>query len=98
MKKILKIINWKFNDIFKMLFGSFICCLAINIFIVPNHLYTGGILGLAQIIRSIIIDLFHIKSSYDFSGIIYYLINIPLFVLAYKNISKTFFYNCKIYQ
>lgn len=92
MKKILKIINWKFNDIFKMLFGSFICCLAINIFIVPNHLYTGGILGLAQIIRSIIIDLFHIKSSYDFSGIIYYLMNIPLFVLAYKNISKTFFY------
>ena len=92
MKKILKIINWNFNDMFKMLFGSFICCLAINLFIVPNHLYTGGILGLAQILRSLLRDIFHLKTSYDFSGIIYYLMNIPLFVLAYKNISKTFFY------
>ena len=65
-------------------------CIAINIFIVPNNLYTGGVLGLAQLIRSIILDVFKVNIAFDFSGILYYIINIPLFFLAYKNLSKTF--------
>ncbi len=92
MKKIIRIINWKSSDFIKMLIGSFLCSFAINIFIVPNHLYTGGLLGLAQIIRSLCVDILHLKTSYDFSGIIYYIMNLPLFFIAYKNISKTFFY------
>jgi uncharacterized membrane-anchored protein YitT (DUF2179 family) len=71
--------------------GSLLFSISICIFIVPNNLYTGGVLGFAQIIRSILIKFFHVKSSFDFSGIIYYLINIPLFIVAYKYIGKTFF-------
>lgn len=79
-------------DFAKAVLGSVIFCLAINFFVVPNNLYTGGILGLSQIIRSLLIEFFKIDSSFDFSGIIYYLINIPLFILAYKSIGKTFFF------
>ena len=92
MKKIDELFNWDYKDLFKAVLGSLIFCLAINFFVVPNHLYTGGILGLSQLIRSIAIDVFKIQSSFDFSGVIYYLINIPLFFIAYKHLGKTFFF------
>lgn len=87
-----KIFNWNLKDIVKASIGSFIFCFAINYFVVPNKLYTGGVLGLSQLIRSILIETFNLKTTFDFSGIIYYLINVPLFVIAYKSISKTFFF------
>ena len=79
-------------DFIKAIVGSFIFCFAINLFIVPNNLYTGGILGISQIIRSFVIDVFKINTLFDFSGIIYYVINVPLFIVAYKSIGKTFFF------
>ena len=85
-----KIFNWNLNDVIKAIIGSILFCIAINFFVVPNHLYTGGVLGLSQLLRSIIIDTFNLKLSFDFSGIIYYVINVPLFLLAYKTIGKTF--------
>lgn len=92
MKKIKELLNWNLKDIAKALSGSILFCIAINYFVVPNNLYTGGILGISQLIRSIIIDIFEIKMTFDFSGIIYYLINIPLFIIAYKSIGRTFFF------
>lgn len=92
MKKIKDLFHWDFMDLGKAVFGSFLFCFAINFFVVPNHLYTGGILGLSELIRSISIDVFDIKTSFDFSGIIYYVINIPLFIVAYKNLGKSFFF------
>jgi uncharacterized membrane-anchored protein YitT (DUF2179 family) len=91
MKKIKELLNWSYKDFIKMFIGSFMFCIAVNIFIVPNNLYTGGILGIAQLIRSIIVDVVGINCSFDFSGILYYLLNIPLFILAYKSLSKSFF-------
>ena len=92
MKKIHELFNWDLMDLLKAILGSFLFCFAINFFVVPNNLYTGGILGLSQLIRSITIDIFNIETSFDFSGIIYYMINIPLFIVAYKSIGKTFFF------
>ncbi len=91
MKKIIDLFNWSLEDIVKVIVGSILFCLAINIFIVPNNLYTGGVLGIAQLIRSITQELFNIKNSFDYSGIIYYLINIPLFIMAFRNLGKSFF-------
>lgn len=92
MKSLIKLLNWNRKDILKTFIGSVLFCIAINIFIVPNNLYTGGVLGIAQLIRSILIDIFNLDISFDISGLLYYLINIPLFFLAYKNLSKTFFF------
>ena len=90
MKKIISLFNWKLEDVIKVLIGSVLFCYSVNVFIVPNNLYTGGVLGIAQLIRSIVIDVFKFNITYDFSGILYYLINVPLFFIAYKYISKTF--------
>ena len=88
---IFKLFNWGWFKFSKCILGLFICSLAINLFIVPNNLYTGGTLGLSQLIRTAIISIFKVNFSFDISSIIYYLINIPLFVIAYKRISKVFF-------
>ena len=92
MKKIKDLLNWKLEDIIKMIIGTFMFCIAINVFVVPNNLYTGGVLGISQLIRSVITSIFKIEIDFDISGLIYYIINIPLFIAAYKNLSKPFFY------
>ena len=88
---VLKAFNWGWFKFSKCIFGLFVSSLAINFFIVPNNLYTGGTLGFAQILRTAIVSIFNINVNIDISSIIYYLINIPLFLIAYKEISKTFF-------
>ena len=71
MKKLISLFNWELKDVLKVLIGSFMFCYSVNVFIVPNNLYTGGVLGIAQLIRSIIIDVFKFNITYDFSGILY---------------------------
>lgn len=87
-----KLFNWGWFKFCKCLLGITLYTLSINLFVVPNHLYTGGILGLSQIIRTTIISTFNINTNFDISSVIYYLINVPLLVLAYKKISKEFFF------
>ena len=89
MKKLIKLFDWKIIDIVKVILGSFVFSLAVNIFIVSNNLYNGGILGLSQLIRSFLSNIFNI--NHDISGIIYYILNIPILIIAYKEINKTFF-------
>ena len=96
-----KLFKWDIKDLIKAIIGCFLFAFAVNIFLVPNSLYNGGILGIAQLIRSLFINVLHIKTSFDVSGIINLLLNLPLFVLAYKFISKTFFRRslvCVIFQ
>ena len=91
MKKLEKIFNWGWYKICKCIIGVFIYSIAVNLFIVPNHLYTGGILGASQLIRTLILSVANINTKIDISSVIYYLINVPLFIIAYKKISKVFF-------
>ena len=92
MKKEFKnIFEWGKIDFLKAFIGTLLFCIGLNIFIIPNNLYNGGILGLSEIIRSLINDIFNINTSFDYSGIINLIINIPLFILAYFKIGKTFF-------
>ncbi|MCI8460065.1 MAG: YitT family protein [Bacilli bacterium] len=96
-----KVLKWDIKEFLKAIIGCFLFALAVNIFIVPNALYNGGILGIAQLIRSILETAFNLKFSFDISGIINFAINIPLFIIAYKMISETFFKRtlvCVIFQ
>ena len=90
-KKIEEIFKWDMKELLKAIFGCFLFAFAVNLFIVPNSLYNGGILGLAQLIRSLLENYLHLNLAFDISGIINFLINVPLFIIAYKLISKTFF-------
>ncbi|MBQ6477624.1 MAG: YitT family protein [Bacilli bacterium] len=83
--------KWNKLEFLKATIGVFLFCAALNIFIVPNNLYTAGVLGLSQIIRTLLIRGFDIHTNFDLAGIINLIINIPLFIIAYRRISKTFF-------
>ena len=87
-EKLYSIFKWNLQEIVENFIGLIIFGLGINIFIEPNHLYSGGILGLAQLCNRFINDIFE-KNIY-LTGIIYLIINVPLFILAYKHISKSF--------
>lgn len=90
--RVYKLYKWGWVKFEICLLGVFIFSLGVNLFIVPNNLYTGGILGVAQLIRTSMTSIFNINTSIDISSIIYYFVNIPLFILAYKKLSKEFFH------
>ena len=96
-----KLFKWSVKDLLKATLGCFLFAFAVNIFLVPNDLYNGGILGVAQLIRSFLVEVLHLKFNFELAGIINFLLNVPLFILAYKFISKTFFRRslvCVIFQ
>ena len=82
--------KWTSNFLY-VIAGSFLFGMAVNIFVVPMHVYNGGIIGIAQIIRTLLTEIFQLEFNFDIAGIINFLLNIPLFLIAYKSISKKFF-------
>lgn len=68
--KICKSFDWGWFKFSKCTLGIFIYSLAINLFIIPNNLYTGGTLGLAQLIRTGLTSSLHLNSNIDISSII----------------------------
>lgn len=72
--------------------GMLILAIGVNLFIVPVKLYNGGLLGVAQLLRTILTEYMHINfGKFDISGVIYYIMNIPMFWIAYTKIGKRFF-------
>lgn len=73
--------------------GCFIGAVALNVFIVPLKLYSGGILGISQLIRTGLSALFNIRlpGNYDLAGIVYFIINIPILYLAWEGFGKFLF-------
>lgn len=70
--------------------GALIVATSINLFIVPHNLYTGGLLGFCQLIRTVVTQNLGLDVGFDFSGILYLLLNIPLLILAWKNLGRAF--------
>lgn len=74
------------------IFGSILYAVGVNMFLVPFGLYTGGLVGLSQMIRTIIVDYLHFDiQGVDIAGLVYYLINIPIFIYAFPRMEKIFF-------
>ena len=85
-----KYFKWSVKEFIFGSLGVIICALSINLFIVPNHLFSGGVIGLAQLLRNLVLFLTHIETDMDIAGIINFCINVPLFIYAYTKLSKTF--------
>lgn len=79
-----------FKQYICIIVGSALFAIAVNLLIVPMNLYSPGIIGIAQIIRTLISSI--IPIHFDIAGIINFLLNIPLFILAFHSISKSFFF------
>ena len=71
--------------------GAVFYALGVNLFLVPLDLYTGGIMGVCQLIRTLVYQAMGVTNGYDFSGILYYLFNVPIFLLAFRTLGRTFF-------
>ena len=71
--------------------GELIAAAALNLFIVPLNLYTGGLMGVCQLLRTLAADSLGMNfGAYDVAGILYFLLNIPILLLAYKNLGRAF--------
>ena len=71
--------------------GELIAAAALNLFIVPLNLYTGGLMGVCQLLRTLGADYLGMNfGAYDVAGILYFLLNIPILLLAYKNLGRAF--------
>lgn len=77
--------------------GALIYALGINLFVAPLGLFTGGLMGLCQLLRSLILMVLGIDSlPFELAGILLYAFNVPLLILAYRSMGKVFFRNTLI--
>ena len=82
---------WKRNAM--AVIGMLIFSAGINLFIVPANLYNGGVLGISQVLRTVLVRYLHVAAgTTDIAGIINMFLNIPLFALAYVFVGKKFFF------
>ncbi len=70
--------------------GIFLMSIAINLFIVPSQLYSGGIMGLCQVVRTLLVNYLHLQLPFDIAGLLNLLLNLPLFWLAWHNFGRSF--------
>ena len=69
--------------------GEFIAAVSITQFIAPMNLYSGGTMGLRQLGRTLLQDYAGVSfGRMDIAGILYFLLNIPILLLAYKTLGK----------
>ncbi len=74
-----------------LLLSSLLAAWSVNTFTVPQHLYSGGLLGFCQIIRTVLVTkLGVVTGSTDIAGILYLIANIPLLILAWRALGHTF--------
>ena len=71
-------------------FATFLYAMGVNLFIVPMGLYSGGVVGLSQVIRTLLMQHLDLPAGVDIAGILYFLINIPVLYLAWRNLGRGF--------
>lgn len=83
-----------FSELLQIFFGSLLFSASMNLLIVPAGMYNGGFLGLAQLIRILGGSKLSawLPIGGDPAGIIYFLFNIPLLVLSFRQFGRRFFW------
>ncbi len=72
--------------------GNLTYSMGVNLMITPIHLYSGGFTGIAQLIRTFLLEVLHVPviAGMDYMGIIYFLLNVPFFIMAYRVMGRKF--------
>lgn len=76
--------NKAYKQYFDLIFGSTLLTLGIYLFVTPNGINFGGVIGLAQIIEIFLRRFIAICSDANLVGMINFLINVPLFLIGYR--------------
>ena len=72
--------------------GTFLFSFGMNVFITPLGLFSGGFLGIAQLVRAFLVNVLGLSlGSADIAGILYFLMSVPLLILAYSQLGRPFF-------
>ena len=77
------------SDIFRcagIVAGAVLYSLGLNLFVVPAGLYTGGIMGFAQLLRTLIVHVTGLEMKFDIAGVINYAINLPILCIAWRKV------------
>ena len=74
----------------KVTAGSFLFSLGIYLFITPSALNSGGVVGVAQILNLVLRPLNPNPENLNLTGFMNLLLNVPLYILALRSISKSF--------
>ena len=92
-----KAMSHQWSRLLTAVFGTFLCAAAVNLFIVPQKLYTGGMLGTCQVIRTVLSTYCGLTvTAFDLAGVLYFVLNIPLFWLAWRGLGRRFVVNTVI--
>lgn len=76
--------NKRLEQYFYLILGSTLLSIGIWLFVTPNQINFGGMIGLAQLIDYFIHKFIVIPKSINILGIINLSMNIPLFIFGYK--------------
>ena len=72
--------------------GAFLYALGVNMFVVPAGLYTGSLMGICQVIRTVFVQSLGISfGNFDIAGVLYFILNLPLFFVSFTRIGRKFF-------
>lgn len=71
-------------------FATFLYALGVNLFIVPVGLYSGGMVGLSQVIRTVLAQRVALPAGVDIAGILYFLLNVPMLLIGWKELGRGF--------
>ena len=77
------------SDVFRcagIVAGAVLYSLGLNLFVVPAGLYTGGIMGFAQLLRTLIVHVTGLEMKFDIAGVINYAINLPILCIAWRRV------------
>ena len=85
-----KALQNKWARVLIAVFATFLYALGVNLFVVPMGLYSGGVVGLSQIIRTLLAQAVELPTGVDIAGILYFLINIPVLYLAWRDLGRAF--------
>ncbi|MCM3124897.1 YitT family protein [Mesobacillus sp. AQ2] len=75
------------KKIFIVVIGAFLNALSLNFFLIPANVYASGFTGIAQLVSSILGEFAPFNIS---TGILLLLLNIPVTILGWKKVGKSF--------
>lgn len=78
------------RKISNLVLGSVLLTVGIWLFVTPNHINFGGMMGLSQLIEYAIKHLLPVPDGMNLLGIINFTLNIPLFIMAYTIMNRDF--------
>lgn len=64
--------------------------LAMNLLAVPAGIYCGGLFGMCQLARTLLVEYLHLTIKFDIASLIYYILNVPILIYAWLKISRRF--------